>query len=119
MPFTYDQHKIDAFGDSVRLLAQQKLSKFEMATMVRDDVGAEIDHWDRLGSIEFRDLTTRFGKVTFDELPHSRRQVVMKPRGAFVPISHYDITRMKADPTDRYVQSVVAAANRKIGRAHV
>ncbi len=111
--FTYDQHHIDAFGDTVRLLAQQKISKLEGSILTRDDVGAAIDHWDRLGQIAFKKRTGRFAPVVFNELPHSRRQVVLANYGADVPIAHSDILRMKADPTDRYVMAVVAAGNRK------
>lgn len=111
--FTYEQHHIDAFSDTVRLLAQQKTAKLEGAILTRDDVGAAVDHWDRLGQIEFKKRTGRFAPVTFDELPHSRREVVLANYGADIPISHSDVLRMKSDPTDRYVLAAVAAGNRK------
>ena len=56
--FTYDQHHIDAFGDTVRLLSQQKISKLEGSILTRDDVHAAIDHWDRLGQIAFKKRST-------------------------------------------------------------
>ena len=114
MPFEYDQHHIQNFEDVIRLTAQQKTSKLRNTVLVRDDVNAKFDHWDRLGAIEAQQKVGRFGPTVFNELPHPRRRVIMAEWLVHIPLDKGDIRRMTADPTNMYVKAMVAALNRKI-----
>lgn len=118
MPIQNQDHITAAFvrqyADSYELAAQQTESKL-MGTVESEGeiVGSSFTIND-LGSIDFSAAGARFSDTTLAIPTAGTRVVTMSDHQLFVPIEPRDLVKLKADPTDSYMKSIVAGRNRLI-----
>ena len=118
MPITNQDHITSAFvrqyADSYTLAAQQTESKL-LGTVDNEGeiVGSSFTIND-LGSIDFSAAGARFSDTNLAIPTAGTRVVTMSDHQLFVPIEPRDLVKLKADPTDSYMKSIVASRNRLI-----
>lgn len=102
------------FSDSYELAAQQKESRL-MGTVTNEGkvVGSSFTIND-LGSLEFAQAGARFNATNLTIPTAGARVVNMTDFNLFVPIEPRDLVKLKADPTDSYMKSIIAGRNRLI-----
>ena len=102
------------FADTYEMAAQQKVSRL-MGTVLNEGtvVGSSFTIND-LGSIDFSAAGARFSGTNLTIPTAGARVVNMADFSLFVPIEPRDLVKLKADPTDSYMQSIIAGRNRLI-----
>ena len=93
----------------------------QMGSRLRDTVRletqhAEFDYYDRIGSVEATQITTRAADTPLNETPFDRRRISMVDYDWADIIDRKDKLRMLADPTSAYTQNAVYAMGRAIDR---
>lgn len=100
------------FNKGLTHLLQQKGSK--IAPFVRTDQGeGEAAFFDRLGSTEAQETTTRFGDTPLILVPHDRRMVAPREAVWATMVDSLDKIRQATDPTSSYMQAGMYALGRK------
>jgi hypothetical protein len=113
MSATADLVKVQMFERRVRHLAQQKTSRLRPWVFEVSD-GGEAHNFDRLGSGEVSEKTTRKTPTPDDETAWSRRKSIPKPYHRGDVYEKSDINQMLADPGSNYVKSHGMACGRGI-----
>lgn len=103
---------VNGFHANFDLALQQMQSRLEPYVRVETQTG-EYDYFDRIGSLEVTEVTTRWADTVNSEITHDRRQSHIRDFDASVLIDQKDKLRMLQDPTSSYIQTLVAAHNRK------
>ena len=103
---------VNGFHANFDLALQQMQSRLEPYVRVETQTG-EYDYFDRIGSLEVTEVTTRWADTVNSEIAHDRRQSHIRDFDASVLIDQKDKLRMLQDPTSSYIQTLVAAHNRK------
>ena len=111
MAITIDNAFVQQFKDNITVLAQQKGSKLEKAVMTRSVTG-KFDHWDRIGSVEARKVTSRHDNTPLIPVPHSRRRVTPETYDWADLIDKRDEVRMLIDPKSTYAMQGAYALGR-------
>ncbi|EPK2633052.1 phage capsid protein [Klebsiella aerogenes] len=104
---------ITQFHDSFEIAAQQKDSRLQAAIHDRGSITGASFTINDMGSIEMKQITTRFGDTEWDVPEAGTRNALMADYAAFVPVEKRDLCKLLADPQGPYLQLTLAAANRK------
>lgn len=102
------------FGDTVKLLAQQKGSRLRNAVLNKTGVRGEECYMEQVDSITASDVTGRNQKTEITETPHARRRIALISSVVNPVLDHNDELKMIVDPTSSYVQNAVNAMGRRI-----
>lgn len=101
------------YEDTVTLLLQQKPSRLRTAVM-ESVVDGQYQFFDRIGSVAMSALTSRHSATTYTNTPHDRRRLDLAEYTVADRIDWQDVIRTGMNPTNPYVQNIVAAMNRQI-----
>lgn len=102
------------FHDSFIQALQQTESFFEGRVVNRGMIGGSSFTVNNIGSTEAREVSGRYQDKTAQEVAHETRIAYMADYDIGpLPIDAFDMPKLAADPTSKYVQMLVAAANRR------
>jgi len=105
---------VQQFDETIRLLAQQKESRLEMATFDKGSITGESFTANRLGALEDTpENNVRHGDTVWSEADHSTRVALMKDFYQDLPVDRADEPKVLANPSGSYTQSLNAAWNRR------
>jgi len=104
------------YSTNVALLLQQKQSKLRMAVTEGSYQGEQASPVDQIGSVEMTEVTTRYEPKTRTDVATDRRWVIPTAYDLQQIIDTFDKLKMISDPKSPYVQTAVAAANRRFDR---
>lgn len=121
MPIT-NQDNITAafvrqFADTFELACQQMTSRLMGVCKDRGTVEGASFTINDMGLVEMVDNPTRFGATTLTIPDAGTRLVTMTDANLFIPIEPMDLDKLKANPQDSYMRSMIAARNRRWDKA--
>ncbi|WP_428247223.1 phage capsid protein [Ferrovibrio sp.] len=105
---------VDKFRGDYILLSQQKESR--LWNTVRHDpdmLQGRFGYYDYIGSVSMYQRTSRHQDTGVVEVPHSRRRITLADYELPHLLDKQDVMRLVADPQGKYMQNMIAAANRK------
>jgi Phage capsid protein len=102
------------FHDSFVHALQQKDSRFQSAVTDRGMISGSSFTTNNLGVVEAREVTGRYQDKTAQDVAHDTRIAYMSDFdiGPLV-VDAFDLPKLAADPTYKYVEMLVAATNRR------
>ena len=102
------------FHDTFIHALQQKDSRFQSAVTDRGMVQGSSFTTNNIGLVEAREVTNRYQDKTAQDIDHSTRIAYMADYdiGPLV-VDGFDLAKLVADPTYKYTEMLVAAANRR------
>lgn len=115
MSFQVDTALVNAFKGNVELQFQQRGSRLRQ-TVRNESQNAEFDFYDRIGTTEAVEITTRHGDTPLISTPHDRRRVSTRDFDWADMIDRKDKIRMLSDPTSAYALNAGYALGRKVDR---
>jgi len=102
------------WDDTIRLQAQQKISRLASCVFDKGTITGESFTANRLGPIDDTPLNTvRHGDTEWSESVHSTRVALMQDFYQALPVDRADEAKVLANPTGSYMESLVAAWNRR------
>jgi hypothetical protein len=104
---------VQQFETNLRFLAQQSESKLR-GTVMEKSVSAEKLNWERLGTIEAADKTTRLVDTPVQDTPWSRRVSIPTAFHVGDSTEQEDPTEMLIDPNSNLVRQLGMAMRRKV-----
>ncbi|KGA30240.1 phage capsid protein [Pectobacterium odoriferum] len=104
---------VQQFHDSFEIASQQKDSRLQAAVHDRGQITGSAFTINDMGTIEMKQITTRFGDTEWDVPEAGTRNALMADYGVFVPVEKRDLRKLLADPQGPYLQLTLAAANRR------
>lgn len=107
---------VKQFSDNVRILAQQKKSRFRNAVR-NETIRGEEAFFDQLGSVIATARTTRHADTPITDTPHARRHVTTLTYEHADLIDDSDKIRTLVDPASDYVRVFAAAFGRAMDDA--
>jgi len=101
------------YANTISLLLQQKESRFESAVTTGSYIGKQASPVDQIAAIEMLPVTTRFAPMGRVDAALDRRWVL--PSDFELPqlIDSFDKLRLLNDPSSKYLENAMNAANRK------
>lgn len=118
MPITNQDHITAAFvrqfADTFELASQQKESRLLSTIINEGTVQGSSFTINDLGIVNFSSSGARFGDTVLAIPEAGTRIVTMADYDLFLAIEPRDLPKLKADPTNSYLQSLLAAKNRLI-----
>ncbi|WP_295539268.1 phage capsid protein [uncultured Pseudacidovorax sp.] len=117
MTDTVTRQFVTQFDSSLRLLAQQKVSRLRGTVYDRGQVTGASFTINNLGDAgDFDENVTRHGDTIFSDIDHTARNVPMRDFFKALPLDRADIPKMLANPVTggQYMQQLLAARNRKV-----
>lgn len=112
MTQTIDQALITTFSQNVHLEAQQMSSKLR-GKIKEIPVGGNEHAYDRLGSMNAIEITTRHAATQAQDVTHSRRQIKMRDFAATLLLDKFDDLQVLIDPASEYARQVAMAMMRQ------
>ena len=112
MSVQIDTAFVKQFSANLFHLSQQKGSRLAPAVRQESQTG-ESKFFERLGSVEAREKTTRHSEVIYDDTPHSRRMVTLRDFYYSDLVDEEDKLRMLISPESPYAQAATWALGRK------
>lgn len=103
---------VNEYRSTIDLLLQQKGSILR-PTVRQERQNSEFEYFDRIGSTEAQERTTRHGDTPLMETPHDRRQVSLRDFDWADLIDEPDRVRTITDPTSAYSINAAFALGRK------
>lgn len=114
MSNTITQAFVVQWDDTIRLQAQQKVSRLAATVFDKGTITGESFTANRLAPIDDTPLNTvRHGDTEWSESIHSTRVALMQDFYQALPVDRADEAKVLANPTGPYMQSLVAAWNRR------
>ncbi len=114
MSNTITQAFVIQWDDTIRMLAQQKQSRLESAIFDKGNITGESFTANRLAALEDTpENTVRHGDTEWSESTHSTRVALMKDFYQALPVDRADEPKVLANPNGAYMESLVAAWNRR------
>ncbi len=106
-------HYVMQYANTISLLLQQKESRFESAVTTGSYIGKQASPVDQIAAIEMLPVTTRFAPMGRVDAALDRRWVL--PSDFELPqlIDSFDKLRLLNDPSSKYLENAMNAANRK------
>lgn len=102
------------FHDSFIHQLQQKESFFQGKVVDRGMISGSSFTTNNIGSVEAREVTGRYQDKSAQDIPHETRIAYMADYDIGpLPVDAFDLPKLAADPTSKYVQILLAAANRR------
>lgn len=116
MTDTVTRQFVTRFDNELRLLAQQKVSRLRKTVLDRGQIVGASFTINNLGSVEMDENTVRHGDTIFGEIDHTARNVPLRDYFKALPMDRADLPKMLVNPVTggQYMQSLIAARNRKI-----
>lgn len=108
-----EKHYINTYTETVKLLAQQKLSKLEPLVTVQPANGQGAVVADQFGTVTAREQTERFEDTKYSETPRYRRWLSPRTFYSAELVEQNDIIRLLSDPKSPLAEAHVAAMNRQ------
>lgn len=102
------------YASAVELLAQQMRPKIAPLFMQMTAEGKSATVVDQIDAVEVDERTTRYDDITPADPAHTRPWVFPRHFDKAVWFDTLDKVQMNANPTSEYVQTLVAAMNRKM-----
>ncbi len=112
---TVENHHVIQFSNKLHVLAQQMEAKFRPWVDIVQVTGEKF-MYDRIGSLEAREVNGRYQQVQFDDINMSRRALLTTPIVVTVGVDEKDVLRLLQDPSSRLIQACMAAMQRKFDR---
>lgn len=114
MPASITQAFVQQWDTTIRLLAQQRVSRLGATVMDRGNITGESFTANRLAPIEDTPSNTvRHGDTEWSDATHSTRVALMQDFYQALPVDRADIPKLLANPTGSYMDSLVSAWNRR------
>lgn len=102
------------FDNSYRLALQQMTSMFSGTVVNRGMIDGSNFTVNNTGLVEAREVSGRYQDKTAQNPDHSTRLVYMQDYDIGpIPIDAFDLPKLSADPTSKYVQMLLAASMRR------
>jgi hypothetical protein len=101
------------FHDTFIEALQQKESRFQMAVVDRGSIAGSSFTINNIGSTEMEPVTNRYEDKHLGNMDNATRVVYMADFDRLLAVDGFDIPKLSADPTFKYVDLLVAAANRR------
>jgi hypothetical protein len=105
---------IRQFGDMFDIATQQKESRLLSTVWNEGTVNGSSFTINDLGAVDFTTSGARFQDTVLSIPTSGTRIVTMNDFDLFLAIEPRDIPKLKADPTDKYMQALIAGKNRTI-----
>ena len=112
MTETIDTAFVNQYQNTIRILSQQKQSRLEGTTIPPVQMKGEYLYWERLGSTDAVDMTTRHMDTPNVEPDHTRRRSAATPKVWATLFDSFDEVQMLVDPRSYYNQIMLMAFNR-------
>lgn len=103
---------VDTFRSNIIMLAQQKGSRLQRAVRIENQ-SAKMDFYERVGSVDAQEITTRHGDTPILNTPHSRRACTLVDAEYGDMIDKMDRVKLLINPDDVYVTAAINALGRK------
>lgn len=117
MPASITQAFVQQWDTTIRQQAQQKTSRFESRVLDRGNITGESFTGNRLDAIEDTPQnTTRHGDTVWSDANHTTRVALMQDFYQALPVDRADEPKVLANPNGSYMESLVAAWNRRKDR---
>jgi hypothetical protein len=113
MSFEITEAFVKEFSDNVHILSQQKGSKLRPYVR-QESIKGKSKSFDRVGSTEMVQKTSRHGNTPQIDTPHSRRWCFLADWEWADLIDDLDKVRVLNEPTSEYVMVAMFAAGRKM-----
>lgn len=114
MSETITQAFVQKFDDTLRMQAQQMVSRLESAVTSRGTIVGESFTANRLAPIsDTPENTQRHGDTQWDEITHSTRICNMGDFYQALPVDRADRAKLLVNPNGQYQASLLAAWNRR------
>lgn len=104
---------VQQFHDSFEIASQQKDSRLQACVHDRGKITGTAFTINDMGSIEMKEITTRFGDTVWDVPEAGTRQALMADYGLFIPVEKRDLRKLIASPQGPYMNLTVSACNRQ------
>lgn len=102
------------FHDSFIHQLQQMESMFQGRVVDRGMISGSSFTTNNIGSVEAREVTGRYQDKSAQEVSHETRIAYMADYDVGpLPVDAFDLPKLTADPTSKYVQLLLAASNRR------
>jgi len=111
-------HYTVQYADMVRITAQQMETRMREYVEVKS-LKADEFAYESLSGAEMRAADSRYQKVSFDDITHSRRKIPRRRYVLTLPIDGYDKLGMIIQPDSNYVKAAVMAVQRQFDRIAV
>jgi len=101
------------FHDGFVQAAQQKESRLEQTIVSRGMIVGSSFTANDMGSIEANPVTNRYGDTEWTIPDAGTRQALMSDFDVAIPIDQFDLPKLLANPQGAYLETTLAAMNRK------
>lgn len=112
MDFSLDTNYKARFSDGFEILAQQMKSVFESTVTIRPPEGEYLSE-DLIDAVSLSARTGDKEALAVQDPTHTRRHMTYTTYDTVLPVEMRDLVRLQKDPTNKYVQELVAAYKRK------
>lgn len=103
---------VEGFKSAIYMLASQKDARlFRHGT--QESQKSKTDYYERIGTVDAVDVTTRHGDTPIIDVPHSRRAVTLKDAEFGAMVDDLDKLRLLIQPENAYAMRAVEALNRR------
>lgn len=107
---------VHALNDNAVHLAQQSDQRTRGASRVQDGVTGKSFPFNRIGSLEMVDITTRDGDTQYLNPTLSKRRAVLLDKGAAVLIDEFDTVKTLTNPQSEFMRALMAARARQMDK---
>jgi hypothetical protein len=117
MSSTIPQAFVQQWDDTIRLLAQQKDSRFQGAVLDRGTITGESFTCNMLATVdELDEDNTRHGDTIWSDIEHSTRVGQMRDFFKAFPVDRADEPKLLVNPTGAYTERLMNAKNLRIDK---
>ncbi len=114
MPQSITQAFVQQFDNTIRMQAQQKTSRLENKVVDRGNIVGESFTANKLAPVEDTpENNVRHGDTVWTDIQHSLRVALMRDFYQALPVDRADEPKMLVNPNGDYMQSLLAAWNRR------
>jgi len=114
MSFSIDVAQVHQFSANVHFLAQQEKNKLMDTVRLERNVTGKSFNFERIGTVEMTQVTSRHAPTIVSGVPHTRRRVVFTDQTAADLIDDFDVIRTLINVQSAYTTTFAYAKNRKI-----
>lgn len=114
MPQSITQAFVQQFDTTIRMQAQQKVSRLASRVYDRGNITGESFTANKLAPIDDTpENNVRHGDTVWSDIVHSTRVALMQDFYQALPVDRADEPKLIANPTGSYMESLLAAWNRR------
>lgn len=104
---------VQQFSSNIHDLLEQKGSKL-IGLVDKEMVTGDKAFFERIGSLDVAEITTRHADTVIADPVHSRRMLTIKDYAGAVMLDHQDNIKMLIDPTNNYAKKLANGMGRKV-----